>query len=148
MICALKKDEVPIYKVKMQQQGSDNLSRAKEKRSEPEYKRQLQQMVHSALHLPTLPELRFIIKLQPSLMPAKVPELNQHPQMLYAIRNNKHILENKIIEQATSSQGNAFLKCNAKPAAVGVGSSRPRTRPSWVQLWRTSPRTRPWGRLG
>ena len=37
MICALKKDGVPpIYKVKMQQQGSDNLSRAKEKRSEPE----------------------------------------------------------------------------------------------------------------
>ena len=43
--------------------------------------------------------------------------------MLYAIRNNKHILENEIIEQATSSQGNAFLKCNVKPAPDNVPPS-------------------------
>ena len=38
MICALKKDGVPIYKVKIQQQEREKLWRTKETRSEPEYK--------------------------------------------------------------------------------------------------------------
>ena len=42
MMGALKKDGVPTYKVKVQQQGRENLWRTKEKRNEPEYKRQLQ----------------------------------------------------------------------------------------------------------
>ena len=63
MMGALKKDGVPTYKVKVQQQGRENLWRANEKRKEPEYKRQLQRMVRGAPHLPTSPELRLVIKL-------------------------------------------------------------------------------------
>ena len=69
MMRALKKEGVQNYKVKMQQQGRENLWRAMEKRSEPEYTRQLQNMVRGALHLPTSPELQMMIKLQPILKP-------------------------------------------------------------------------------
>ena len=42
MMGALKKDGVPTYEVKIQQQGRGKLWRAEETRSEPEYKRRLQ----------------------------------------------------------------------------------------------------------
>ena len=56
MMGALKKGGVPSYRVKIQQQGRENLWRTKEKRNEPEYKRQLQSMVRGAPNLPTSSE--------------------------------------------------------------------------------------------
>ena len=74
MMGALKKDGVTIYKVKIQQQERENLWRAKEKRNEQEYKRQLQRMVRGALRLPTSPELWLMIKLRPILKPVHESE--------------------------------------------------------------------------
>ena len=80
MMGALKKDGVPTYKVKIQQHERENLWRAKEKRNEPEYKRQPQQMVRGALRLPTSPELWLMIKLQHRLKP--VQESIKHKNFL------------------------------------------------------------------
>ena len=130
MMGALKKDGVPTYKVKVQQQGRENLWRTKEKRNEPEYKRQLQRMVRGAPHLPTSPELRLVIKLRPILKPVKEPELNQRTRMLLAIRNNRRKIETETPKQPTSTQENAFLQNknallqnNIKPAPNDVPPS-------------------------
>ena len=96
MICALKKDVVPSYKVKMQQQGRENLWRATEKRSKPAYTRQLQNMICDALHLPTSLELRLVIKLQPILKPVQVSEKQVQ---LPILRDNK-IATNETLKPA------------------------------------------------
>lgn len=87
-------------------------------------------MVRGALYLPTSPELRLVIKLQPILKPVQEPVLSQRPQMLLAIRNNKQILKDEMFKQATSPQENAFkqnknafLQSNVKPTPNSVPPS-------------------------
>ena len=93
----LKKDGVPTYKVKIQQQGRENLWRAKETRSEPDYKRQLHRMVLDALHLLTSPELRLMIKLQPILKPVQE---SVHKKQLPILRDLKNAT-NETLKLAT-----------------------------------------------
>ena len=69
-----------------------------------------------------MPEQRAMIKLQPILNPVKVPDLNQRPQLPFAIQNGKQVLENKMFEHETFTQENAILQ-NAKPAPDNVPPS-------------------------
>ena len=73
---ALEKKDLPSYRKQQQKQGRENRLRTYEENHESGYCRTLQRMVAGS-RLPTTPEMRLIIKLQPVLKAGKqqrVPE--------------------------------------------------------------------------
>ena len=83
---ALEEQGLPKHKVEMQQEGRERLRRSFEKNREVDYDRQLQRMEGWGVHLPTSPELRFMIKLQPILKPVNEPEKHKNYIVVLGIK--------------------------------------------------------------
>ena len=87
---ALKKDGVPTYKVKIQQQGRENLWLAKGKKKRA-------RIQAPAANLPTSPELWLMIKLQLILKPIQESVKQEQLPILQDIKNES----NNILKPAT-----------------------------------------------